>query len=633
MLLSSQKQVPLFANAFLALVSFLFVSRLLNIAGFRYYPTINRVTYADGFAYDTISGLPQVDDLLLIVIGLLCVFSAASRKTAIATAAIYIGLAAVSFASTSAFLDVIAFSILPVSAYFAIRGRVRLFNAQMYIMFGLSIITVIELVTLGRLVLYPLTPNSFYSSDWSWKIPLLERQIFYALASLAPPLMMLLVFSFVLKINSQYLAAVVRRMFSVSDSGDDGNNNNSNGVKIDRSLTRTIDSIADDILSYRRTWTAVIILLAVFIPAFPYIPSINPDHQSRATDVVFYESWVNALASKESTGEVLYASFFGLSGDELSQGRGDRPVTLLLLYSIYRLTSLPLVHIIQLFPVLLTLLLAAVSYFLLRAGTRNTHTSTLAAFLSLTSFHVVVGIYAGFLANWLAIVFNYAAFGFLILAWDGGRKLHYLLFATFVFLSMLAHVHTWIYLIASIGLFVAASLAISRDRASAKKAATVALVILAALAVDLSNTFLQSTTALGSDIGRAGSAISVDNFGLRWSTLYYNFRIWFGGYYANTVTLALAIVGVVATSWNKTFDRLILVSTFIASAVVIFGDYGIQARMFYMMPVHILAATGIMRIMNVPWLTGSLKLSILLFACLYLVTYAIRSASNLEFKL
>ena len=103
------------------------------------------------------------------------------------------------------------------------------------------------------------------------------------------------------------------------------------------------------------------------------------------------------------------------------QSAGDRPLTLIFLFTIAKIVNAnanlfytDLFYIIEHVSLILGPALVLVIYLLTRELTSNDITSLLASFLTAISFQTLIGIYAGFYANWLALIIGYMSFVFLI---------------------------------------------------------------------------------------------------------------------------------------------------------------------------------------------------------------------------
>lgn len=625
LLVNTSSRRTLYASGLLAFISFISVLRLLGIFKVAYYPTINRVTYLDGFTFGTITGSASIDSYLILVGGIILLFLIAPKRFATILIAGYIIGSFLLYQNESA-LDALALSILPTAIIMVFLFKnTHSFNIGKYASILLAILALIQSYSLVRLMIYPIYAAS-YLSDWSWRMVDLERQIFYVTALLAPPLILLIVFSFVLKINSTPLSNFAQRFLSRVNP------------MLENSQNQSRDDARDSIvmlLNNKLLWFGLVAFFSVLVPLYPYLPSLNPDQSDRATDVQYYTTWVQDLDELSSVQDLFSKAFLGLSGDQLSVGRGDRPLTLLVILTIHRALNVEIVNLVQLFPIVLTPLLVFVTYAFVRYTGPNKQLSAIASIFTVASYHVVIGMYTGFLANWLAVICNYGAFLFLLLAWNKGKKLYYILFAIMTLASMLAHLHTWLYLSTSIVTFLVIS--VIAERAShqvLKKIFVVALLLAPAFVLDtVFVSVFNASSGVSTNLERAGSAISFENYTQRWNTLYYNFRVWFGGFYANFGMLILALVGILTMNWRRPFDRLIISSIFVTALIIIFGDYGIQARLFYMMPVHILAAFGLLNLLTSRIISKEIRVPLLILANVYMLTYAIWAVGNLQLKI
>src|SRR5438105_10005249 len=80
---------------------------------------------------------------------------------------------------------------------------------------------------------------------------------------------------------------------------------------------------------------------------------------------------------------------------------------------------------------------------LTREMTSNDTISILAAFMTAISFQVLIGIYAGYYANWFALIIGYVSFVFLFKFLKRPSKLNFIIYAILVILLLLSHVYTW----------------------------------------------------------------------------------------------------------------------------------------------------------------------------------------------
>src|SRR5690606_30103990 len=132
----------------------------------------------------------------------------------------------------------------------------------------------------------------------------------------------------------------------------------------------------------------------------PHLPIINPDNQLVGVDTRQYAIWMDELRASKNSFDFLNKAFVEILG-------GDRPLSLFFLFAFQNVvdsSGQTDAHNLEYVTFILAPSLVIVSYFLTRELTRNDNTSLLAAFLTSISFHILIGIYAGFYANWLALI-------------------------------------------------------------------------------------------------------------------------------------------------------------------------------------------------------------------------------------
>src|SRR5207302_1085714 len=93
---------------------------------------------------------------------------------------------------------------------------------------------------------------------------------------------------------------------------------------------------------------------------------------------------------------------------------GDRSLASLFFYTIAKSAPDSTSYAIDHLPIILGPGLVLAVFFLTRELTSNDTTSLLASFLTAVSFHTLIGMYSGIYANWLALIFGFLSFVFLI---------------------------------------------------------------------------------------------------------------------------------------------------------------------------------------------------------------------------
>src|SRR5919106_821982 len=168
------------------------------------------------------------------------------------------------------------------------------------------------------------------------------------------------------------------------------------------------------------------IVLSLFLVLIPQHPLINNDNQYIGVDTGYYAGWIGELTRSKSLSDFIY-QLFAVHGQS-----GDRPLSLLFLFSVYQIAgggNTSLAEVIEHFPLILGPGIVLAFYFLTIELTRNEKIALISAFLGAVSFHTLIGIYAGFYANWLALIVAYISIIFLFRYLRAGRPFDIVVFS------------------------------------------------------------------------------------------------------------------------------------------------------------------------------------------------------------
>ena len=533
----------------------------------------------------------------------------------------------------------------------------------------LIILTAIELGALARWASYPAFPSEIYS-DLSWKLAELESGLFHVFGLLSPVLLVLMAFSFLYK---DFISGVMRKI--VQGKSKDGKSENEQASAHPRAHYKTETKNLDLLEGSRASGAAHIVVsestalshphrtgermillaalvISVLVMIYPHIPGVNQSGSGISVDERHYLRWLEELEllrqQGASSGEIISAAF-AVNG-------GDRPLSVLFMLFLMDATGLTGATVVRFLPVLLAPALVASSYLLVRLvrpaflvgavqGRKGIVASTVAVAAAMSP-QIVVGLYAGILANWLALI---PAFFSIVVAvkiseyakgkdldW---RKLSAGAAALFALLTLidLFHIYTWGYLVLALAVFIAISFVVLRKSASVDRRVllkvTVVLggVIVASVAADYAKSSLFSVTSgLSQESILAGNTLSPANFLSRWEALDFTFSSYVGGFLSNPVIMALALLWVFRSSYQKAFDRILLSMIFLLTVPILFGSSDIQARVFYVVPLFIPALLSLnsLRQQN----NGTFFLAIFALA-ISMAVYALRAIINMDLVL
>jgi hypothetical protein len=327
------------------------------------------------------------------------------------------------------------------------------------------------------------------------------------------------------------------------------------------------------------------ILLSIFIVLIPHLD----DQRNRvAEDTVIYAKWIQPLKESKDVTELLRIAFAEIR----IATTGDRPISLLLLHSLSSVFDTVLAFEIVL-AVLLAPLLTIIMYFLTKELTRDSLASLFCSFITAISFQVMIGMYAGFYANWIALIFGYVSIIFALRYLNTrGKKYLVCLLVTMVML-LFSHVYTWTLITAFLILFL---ITLRWKKVYDPKSIMFVLsVVVIVFIVDIVRSYLIGlSSGLQSDIVIAQSFdFGFSQLGLAWSNIVRAVEVHQGGIFGNIIILSLAFYYTFLTKYKTITSLFVIVFLSIAILPLLFGDKIIQTRVLYNIPFQLPAALAL----------------------------------------
>jgi hypothetical protein len=406
-----------------------------------------------------------------------------------------------------------------------------------------------------------------------------------------------------------------------------------------KSLPSTLFSKAPEKEGKLKTKTIVlslvaIVAIAVLVTSYAYIHSQGMSVVG--TDAPLYYQWLSQV-DKDGLSNVFQT---------------DRPLTLLITYTIRLFTTLSSLDTIRILPIICAASLSLAVFWFVRTGTRNDQLALTSALISVFAFQTTVGIYAYFLANWFAIILSFLLLTCMLKSLQT-QEWRYTLLASFVGMTMiLTHSYTWILTLALIMVYAGIIFVQTLRKRTAEKQDIKKLVSLIA-----SNTLFYAIYTLlpfGSNVGASASVITSSlSLSLLAPTNVYNginsaIELWVGGLFANPLLLILAVAGMFALDPKKSkFDRFLIIWIAVPSIILFtlspenFETF-VFHRILYLLPVQILAAIGLHKLLNKMDTLGDqqrhksttiLKILITLMVLLFLINYALRAVEGAPLKI
>ncbi|WP_415280935.1 hypothetical protein [Candidatus Nitrososphaera sp. FF02] len=465
-----------------------------------------------------------------------------------------------------------------------------------------------EAASLVTWLIYPLFPSQIYSTEF-WHLARLNAELFAVIGIASPAIIILIIFGFLLLIMIQPFKDIVSRFVS--------------GVLSRDAHDILFIKLSGKKLQFNRLLLTSSIILGVVVPMFPYIDSINPDGQYLGTDIPNYITWIN-----DATGSDL--------ADTLKKtmilNQGDRPLTLLLLISIVELggfLGIPLIEVLKFIPIVLAPALSAAVYLFVKIATNNKNLAGVAALLTIVSYHFTVGIYAAFYANWFAIIAMYLAFALIAVYWKRHTPLSWTMLFAATLATLLLHSFTWTFLMACLVCFFIVSLFVESKRKRTLLLG-IALVIVGNVLLDYSKSEIFGISdSFSRTIIVPETTLDLSEYFLRWNNLNATFDVYLGGLFTNSLLLVLALVWFFLMKYEHIFDRILVSSLAVGTLPLLFGDFVTQSRIFYDLPIHILAAVVLYKLIQNR--NNTISRLLIVVIAFHFANYVIRALSNLYF--
>jgi hypothetical protein len=588
------------------------------------YPLIDRVTVYTIFQEHVLN--EYLDNIVTIVAATLWfLFSINNRAIRYTLSIAYGGIGTILalISPDNIIFDIITLLSIPlivgVSLYYHKRQKNTLnFNANLtlrYISLTIIAITAIGIIVqVSAVFLFPYLDSSSSSSIRS---P--ENDLFLLLSSFSTIYIFLLVLCLPVKVIFKELLRVLKL-----DARKYNNINQTLSDNYQQNKVKTQTKIGLLLLA---------IVLSIVLVLIPQHPLINKDNQDIGVDTHYYVRWIGELAKSKSVSEFVYQAFVVHGTD------GDRPLSLIFLFLVHQVVGgSSLAEVIEHFPLILGPGIVLAFYFLTVELTRNEKIALIAAFLAAISYHTLVGIYAGFYANWLALIVGYISIAFLFRYLRTGRVSDIILFSGLLIGVLLLHVYTWTVLTAVAGIFLVVMLLIIQNNKNknnnsndfTKKRRMIIWLLLATLVsigIDIAKVSLTgSSGGLERDIEVAQTRLGTEQFNYWFLILHSTMHHGFGGVFSNFIILLLGLFWVLKS--NMRDPSTIFLMIFLSAGLVplFFGSSWLQVRVLYDIPFEIPAAIALYYIS-----TRSGSMLVTLGACTWLVAVSLVTVMNYYF--
>jgi len=509
------------------------------------------------------------------------------------------------------------FAIAIISTYYCdgylVAGRKE--AASTTLSFAASLLILFEIASASSWILNLFAYEVPFGTGLRWLFPIIDLQLFNVLYPLTSWLFLLFLYSWiwipVLKQVSPRIATLKRAKLKIK--------------KI--SLFRVPD--AGSIFTLNRKYIVLGLLLSLATAAFvSYYPYTHVPHSTLVgSDSVEYYNWVSSLNQK----------------GPLTVFNTDRPLPLLLMYVVQIATGWSPETVVRMMPTILALCLCLAVYWFVKIGTKNEFAAVVSSLLSSFSFQVTVGVFAYFLANWMAIIESLLLLVFLLKSSEKQSWKFVVLSAVMGMAVLLTHPYTWDVLMAVLILYFAWTLI---RKGSGRKREILLLALLLASNFIFYAAYAQAPfgkslgSAEGGSLSGVTSGIGVSNFLNLQNNLAMIVQSYVGGLFGNPFLILLAVVGVFSMfDFSERFNKIMMSWVMVPSlALLIVSPDPYYYRFLYLIPIQIQAAAGLL------WITSKLelmkswfkternlrtfKILIVILVVLVLFNYALRSVDE-----
>ena len=325
---------------------------------------------------------------------------------------------------------------------------------------------------------------------------------------------------------------------------------------------------------------AISLATSVLLALVPYRADLNPTGRLVGIDSPLYVTWINQMLARPFPQALEYSFVEGLDG--------SRPLLLVLLYAIASLGVSP-TQIIEYLPAILAPLLALSTYTFVRFGQGNKGLAGLTALFTPFSFYVTVGLWGGYYANMLALIFVYLFLTILLLFSKSPSATKYGAMFTLSVALFLTHPWTWIFIVTACLVF---SLSLLRETRRSVHLKSMTGIVIAGIALDLLKSTIFATRTVAADVAaKLPTSGQVASFWINMvDALFYTHS----GLLGNWIVLALGLLAVSALRFKDWFERLVILWVGVASIPFLVLDSYHQARLIYDLPIPVLMSVAVL---------------------------------------
>src|SRR6266700_552005 len=358
------------------------------------------------------------------------------------------------------------------------QKRTRLLTQRKAILTSVILLLLsFQVLVLVILALFPYLPDPGLSS--------LNNNIYTFLAPLSTIFLLGLLYAWLIKLGTREARHHSRRFEKLVQFLSEPFRTLIPSVKT-RSLSESARSFK--ILSHPRLLLAISLAVSLLLAIVPYRSDLNPTGSLIGIDSPLYVTWINQMLSRPFPQALQYSFVEGLDG--------SRPLLLVILYTIASLGVSP-TRIIEYLPMILAPLLSLSTYTFVRFGQGSQAMAGLTALFTPFSFYLTVGLWGGYYANMLALIFVFLFLTILLQFSRSPTASKYGLMLVLSVALFLTHPWTWV-LITTVSLVFAVSL--YKEKRRLVYVQSIIGIIATGVVLDLVKSWVFATRSVGVDV-------------------------------------------------------------------------------------------------------------------------------------
>lgn len=480
-----------------------------------------------------------------------------------------------------------------------------------------AILVVVEFLGLLYWVLYPFANVNVIGSIFK-PMAQLGMQLFFVPSVLAPFFVVFALFSWFLVPIKSCLRQVKTLVLRLGDK------------RLDLKEFLAVDFASSFRFfdEHRRILLLVVFsaCLSFLYGVYAYLPILGGEQRPIGADIRSYVTWLDTMRNGGWTDAVHYA-FFSVR---------DRPFSLMVFYAVSTTSGLPSWVVVQFAPLVLGPLTVLATFFFMHEAGLGRGVCALGSLFAASSFLSIVGIFSAFLSNWMAFIMVLFFSGLFIRNLRLNSWVLCFFSSTTLALTLFMHAYTWSITMAALGLF-AFVLLLRRLRFHLKmtKLKMVLAIIVSNFVVDFARNLALGSGAIAVEAANVvKGGLSFDSIWFFWPTLNRVLQQYYLGLVIDSLMFILVFFGIVAVLVNvysSDFSLYLVCWTVVLSVLMLFGNWVVQFRLLFNMPMHVLATLGI--VLFDAWIQKGakgrigkvLRIVFILLVVLAIVNYALRS--------